>query len=276
MKISKIFNNNIVAAITSDKKEAIITGGGIGYGVKVGDVIDESKISKCYIMKNVKKDRLYQVLESTPVLYLEIAEAIVDKAKSALQKDVNDAVLAGLTDHIYFAIDRQKKGTYLPNLIQQEIKLMYPKEFDIGKWALRYLHAKTGVQLPPDEAGYIAIHILNATSETDADVGQILTFIKDVTDVVEETFSITIDKESFDYYRITAHLRYFYQRMMTMKQQELSDVEDMYDLLLHKHAKMSKFIRNIKEMLLEDYDYSCSTSEYVYLMMHMLRILQQS
>lgn len=276
MKISKVFNNNIVAAITPDKKEAIVTGNGIAFGAKVGDRIDERKISKCYFMKNAKKDRLYQVLESTPVLYLEIAEAIVDKAKQALNKDVNDAVLAGLCDHIYFAIDRQKKGTFLPNLIQQEMKLLYPKEFDIGTWSLRYIYTKTGVKLPDDEAGYIAIHILNAVSETDADVGQILVFIKDMSDVVEETFALTLQKESFAYYRMMAHLRFFYQRMTSSKKQDLSDIQDMYDLLLHKHQRMPKFIKNINFLLQDEYDYTCSTSEHVYLMMHILRILQQS
>ena len=275
MKITKIFNNNIVAATTPEKKEAIITGNGVGFGVKIGDVLNESKISKCYIMKNVKKDRLYQVLESTPVLYLEIAEAIVDRAKQTLAKDVNDSVLAGLTDHINFAIERHKQGNYLPNLIQPEIKLLYPKEFEVGKWAVRYIHAKTGVRLTNDEAGYIAIHILNATTQVDEDIGHLLTFIKDVTDVVEEVFMITLNKESFDYYRISAHLRFFYQRM-NQKQQELQDVEDMYQLLLQKHKKMARFIKTLDEMLWEDYDYTCNMSEHVYLMMHILRILQQT
>lgn len=275
MKISKIYNNNIVAAITSDKREAIITGNGIAFAKKIGEQVDEDKISKCYFMKNEKKDRLYQVLESTPVLYLEIAEAIVDKAKKSLQKEINDAVLAGLTDHIHFAIDRQKKGTFLPNLILQEMKLMYPKEFDIGLWALRYIHTKTGILLPDDEAGYISIHMLNAMSESNADVGHILVFIKDMSEVIEETFTMTLDKESFDYYRLMAHLRFFYQRMRDAKQQDVSDVNDMYDLLIHKHKKMEKLVKNIRALLQEEYDYTCVTSEYVYLMMHILRILQK-
>ena len=274
MKIIKVFNNNIVAAITSQKKEALITGAGIGFQKKAGDLVDESKITKCYYMQNMKKDRLYQLLESTPVEYLEMAEAILDKAKTVLKKDVNDSVLAGLCDHIHFAIERQKKGNYLPNLIQQETRMIYPKEFEIGLWALRMIQTRTGFQLPDDEAGYIAIHILNATSSEASDVGEILTFIKEVLDVVEETFHIRLKQDSLDYARITTHLKYFYQRMMTMEKVEMQDVEDMYQLLLKKHVDMQQCIDGIDMMLQEEYDYHCSSSEKVYLMMHVLKMLQ--
>ena len=54
MKIVKVFNNNIVAAITSTKKEALVTGAGIGFQKKTGDLLDESKITKCYYMQNMK------------------------------------------------------------------------------------------------------------------------------------------------------------------------------------------------------------------------------
>lgn len=272
MKIVKVFNNNIVAAITPNKKEALITGAGIGFKKKAGDVIDESKISKCYYMQNMKKDRLYQLLESTPVEYLEIAEAILEKAKEKLRKDVDESVLAALTDHIHFAIDRQKQGSYLPNLIQAETKVLYPEEFSIGLWAIRYIKAKTGIELPEDEAGYIAIHILNATIQLNQDIGEIITFIKDVIDVVEESLSVKLDKETMDYYRMTTHLKYFYQRMMKMQQNDIDDVDDMYELLLRKHPLMETCVSNIEAMLLEEYDYTCSTAEKVYLMMHILKI----
>lgn len=274
MKIIKVFNNNIVAAITPTKKEALVTGAGIGFKKKVGDDIDESKITKCYYMQNMKKDRLYQLLESTPVEYLEIAEAILDKAKEKLGKEVDESVLAALTDHIHFAIERQKQGNLLPNLIQAETKVLYPKEFAIGLWANRYIKARTGIELPEDEAGYIAIHILNATIQTNEDISEIITFIKDVLDVVEETLSVNIDKESMDYYRMTTHLKYFYQRMMTMEQSAMDDVDDMYELLIKKHEKMEICINEIEQMLLEEYDYTCSIAEKVYLMMHILKIFQ--
>lgn len=274
MKIIKVFNNNIVAAITPTKKEALVTGAGIGFKKKAGDDIDESKITKCYYMQNMKKDRLYQLLESTPVEYLEIAEAILDKAKEKLGKEVDESVLAALTDHIHFAIERQKQGNLLPNLIQAETKVLYPKEFAIGLWANRYIKARTGIELPEDEAGYIAIHILNATIQTNEDISEIITFIKDVLDVVEETLSVNIDKESMDYYRMTTHLKYFYQRMMTMEQSAMDDVDDMYELLIKKHEKMEICINEIEQMLLEEYDYTCSIAEKVYLMMHILKIFQ--
>ena len=216
---------------------------------------------------------MYLLLESTPVEYLEMAEAILDKAKAVLNREINESVLAGLTDHLHFAIDRQQKGNYLPNLIQQETRLIYPKEFEVGLWALRMIYTKTGIQLPQDEAGYIAIHILNASTQGDSDVGEILTFIKEVLDIVEGSCSLSLNRESLDYYRITTHLKYFYQRMMNMEKVEMRDVDDMYQLLLKKHQHMEVCISNIVCMLEEEYDYSCTKSEQVYLMMHILKML---
>lgn len=275
MKIIKVFNNNIVAAITPNKKEALLTGAGLGFKKKIGDSVDESKISKYYYMQNKKMNRLYQLLESTPVLYLEIAEAIVEKAKNVLKKDVDESVLAALTDHIYFAVERQKQGNYLPNLIQTETKVLYATEFSIGLWSLHYIQAKTGIQLMEDEAGYIAIHILNATVQANEDIAETITFIKDVVDVIENSLDIQIQRESLDYYRMTTHLKYFYQRMMKTEKKEFHDVVDMHALLLNKHEKMEDCITRIEQMLQEEYDYPCSIEEKVYLMMHILKILHQ-
>jgi transcriptional regulatory protein LevR len=43
-----------------------------------------------------------------------------------------------------------------------ETKRLYKDEFAIGKQALAMVKNKTGVSLPEDEAGFIALHIVNA------------------------------------------------------------------------------------------------------------------
>ncbi|WP_334300284.1 CAT RNA binding domain-containing protein, partial [Clostridioides difficile] len=41
MNIKKIFNNNVVVSSLEDGTEIIVTGAGVGFKKKVGDLIDE-------------------------------------------------------------------------------------------------------------------------------------------------------------------------------------------------------------------------------------------
>jgi len=51
LKIIKIFNNNSIAALSDELGDIILTGSGIGFQKKIGDLVDESHIEKTYIFK---------------------------------------------------------------------------------------------------------------------------------------------------------------------------------------------------------------------------------
>ena len=55
MVILKIFNNNSIAALSENKQDIIITGAGIGFGKKVGDIVDEGKIERKYVLQDEYK-----------------------------------------------------------------------------------------------------------------------------------------------------------------------------------------------------------------------------
>lgn len=82
-----------------------------------------------------------------------------------LGKRLNDSIYVSLTDHINFAIQRNQKGLDIKNALLWETKRLYKDEFAIGKEALVMVKNKTGVSLPEDEAGFIALHIVNAEPE---------------------------------------------------------------------------------------------------------------
>ncbi len=46
LKIIKIFNNNSIAALSDELGDIILTGSGIGFQKKIGDLVDESRIQK--------------------------------------------------------------------------------------------------------------------------------------------------------------------------------------------------------------------------------------
>ncbi|WP_416326741.1 PRD domain-containing protein [[Eubacterium] hominis] len=274
MKITKIFNNNLVATITPDKREALLSGTGIGFGKKTGDQVDHHKITSYYYMENQRKKLLYQIMETTPVIYLEIAEAILEKATMKLQKNIQESLLPGLVDHLYVAVMRAKQGKTVPNLILTETSVMYPMEYEVGKWALRYIKAHLGVDLPEDEAGFIAIHIQNAEDDSHEDVSDMLMFVKETIDILEETFHLKLDITKTDYLRLTSHLKFFYQRMMKLQTTTMVHVEDMYSMLLKKHRDLPLCMERLDRLLVQEYGYHSTLSEKVYLMMHILKMIQ--
>ena len=58
-------------------------------------------------------------------------------------------------------------------------------------WALKYIALKTGVHLPLDEAGFIAMHIINSRSQDHKNRWEeILTFSKQILHIIEVTMHI--------------------------------------------------------------------------------------
>ncbi len=161
LRINKILNNNAVVII-EEGTEKIVLGAGIAFQKGKNDLIQESKIEKIFILKNETK-QFQELLESLPESYITIAEEIISYAEEFLEVELNSHIHIALTDHLAFAIDRMKKGIAIRNRLLSEVKILYPKEYEIGVWAINQVEKKLGIQLPIDEAGYIGLHIHTGT-----------------------------------------------------------------------------------------------------------------
>lgn len=276
MKITKIFNNNSVATLAEDQTEMILTGSGIGFHKKVGDEIEEARIEKRYVIDTSKRNQFYKLFQNTPVVYLHMCEHIYDHASLQLQKELSNQMIIALTDHISFAIEREKQGIVMPNLLLNEIRVLYKKEYEISIWALAYIQEQTGVKLPMDEAGYIAMHIVNsAIGGSQNTAGEIITFSKGVLEIIRETFHIELKEDDPAYIRITTHLKYLAQRVLDQTEiKQLDEDDSMYYMLLHKHLHMQQCMDKIYTFVKEDFAYVLSRQEAVYVMIHILKILQ--
>ena len=163
MKIVKIFNNNAVATISKNKEDLILTGSGIGFQKKIGDEVDPGKIEKKYYYQGGENNAMFQFFMRTPVEYFKVSQEIMDIAARRLKVELKPQIIITLTDHIVFAIERLENKIELPNLVLPEIKTLYKEEYKIGLIGLGIVRRKIGVNLPEDEAGYIALHILHMT-----------------------------------------------------------------------------------------------------------------
>ena len=164
MQAVKVFNNNAVSVIMPDGREAILVGNGLGFGRRPGDVIDKSRVSKVYYVQNELQTKFLKMLDNVTPQVMQAAERI---SLAAEEQGIllSSKSTISLVDHISFALERVEKGTFLPNLMLSETRMLYPKEYAVGQRALELVRQFCGVQLPEDEAGYIALHLVAGAAD---------------------------------------------------------------------------------------------------------------
>ena len=75
VKVYKSINNNIVSAFDTEGREVVVIGKGIGYKAKEGMPIDDSKITKIFVMSSKDNlDKLKDLLVHLKKEYIEITE----------------------------------------------------------------------------------------------------------------------------------------------------------------------------------------------------------
>lgn len=271
MKIIKIFNNNIVAALSKEYGEIIVTGSGIGFQKRAGDVLDENKIEKTYLFHDKFKSRLEQTLAEVPIEYFEMADTIIKKASQELDVEFSDELFIAITDHISFAIKRFKENIILPNLLMSEIKTLYRNEYVVGLWAIDYVEKCTGIRLSDDEAGYIASHLVNFSLNYESNNAvKILSFTKDILSIIEKTMKVSLVENSNKYSRLSIHLKFLSERIFRNEEVNMEDTTDTIRSMFGINKKLELCIDRIEKRLLNLYDYQLSPDEKTYLCIHIL------
>ncbi|MCJ7691358.1 MAG: PRD domain-containing protein, partial [Clostridiaceae bacterium] len=184
MKIIKVLNNNLALAEDDQGNEVIVGGKAIGYDGKIGEKIKEEKIQKIYVLDNKNDTKEYvKLIENTPQKYIDITQKIIKDANEILQGKLHDQIFIILIDHINFAIQRYNEHVVIQNRLLWEVKKFYHKEFSIGKDSVDYINKTLGIQLPEEEAGNIAFHLVNAQSD-ERDMNSIVREVKMVKDIL--------------------------------------------------------------------------------------------
>ena len=273
MKIDKIINNNIVSAIEGDGKEVVVMGRGIGFGAKPGREIPEKKIEKIFRLDSQNNvDKLKELLANLPLEHIQASTEIINYAKSVLNRKLNPSIYLTLTDHINFAIDRFRQKMMFTNPLLNEIKTFYKEEYLIGEYAIAMIERKIGVTLPVDEAGFIALHIVNAEYNTAMrDTIDITNLIQNVVKIVKEYFNMEPDETSLNYQRFVTHLRFLAQRIVAG---ELLNSEngEFNTLISQMYPEEYACSLRIKDYIQEMYHHEVTEEETAYLSVHIKRM----
>lgn len=263
--------------MNQDGEEIILRGLGIGFKKKVKDFVEEAQIEKIYkIANSTTRNKLQELLADIPLEYVKTCTEIIEYAKEALKRQLNDNIYLTLTDHISFAIERMKNNQCYKNALLMEIKRFYPEEYAIGLYALDVIKSKLKVDLPIDEAGFIALHIVNAELDTKmSDMMHITELIHSTLDLIRSYYQIDLDEDSLYYDRLVTHLKFFGQRLFNNKVSRNEDAifQEMVKVQYPKDYECANLIRKYIE---ETYNKQINEEEMVFLTVHLRRITMPS
>ncbi len=269
MRIIKIFNNNIVATRSENGEEMILTGAGIGFQKKLGDLVSKDRIEKVYEVREDGKDRLYRLFGDTPMELIDAAQKIRDRAKDVLGIQMTMQALVGMIDHITYAVERKKSGLEIPNLMLHEIKSLYPEEFQVGLLGLQFIKDATGVLLSEHEAGYVTMHMVNASlGENKESISKIFLFTSGVVDIIEDIFDIDFDEDEISLARLNSHLKFLAKRILLKQPSTEDQVEEFYDMFMKKDKRYKAVEKKIKTFVYKNFHHEVTLQEMVYLMVH--------
>jgi len=269
VKIIKVFNNNIIAALSDLGQELILTGSGLGFQKKPGDLVEEQRIEKVYEVMEEGKERFYRLLKDTPVELINATERIRQRAKDELGISMTLNALVGMIDHITYAVERKKNGIEIPNLMLHEIKSLYQEEFVLGMEGLDEIEKATGVRLSEHEAGYITMHIVNASlGENKESITRIFQFTNGVVNIIEEVFDLDFSEDEIAAARLNSHLKFLAKRILLKQPTTEDQVEEFYDLFMRKNKRFKTVIKKISAFMTENFSHELTQQEAVYLMVH--------
>ena len=273
MEISKVLNNN-VAVVIENNEEKIVMGRGICFKKKTGDTIEPETIDKVFYLHNQEVlSRFKELVVDIPLEYLEIGEEIMDEARLSLGKALNDNIYISMVDHIYTAVVRAKDDILVKNALLWDIQRFYKEEYQIGKKTLEIIEKKTGVLLPNDEAGFIALHIVNGQLDEDVhDMYEITKIMQEIENIVRYHFKIEFNEESAYYYRFITHLKFFAQRLVEHKKQNKQE-DDLLEVVQVKYANAYQCVEKIAIYIKNQYNYELYDEEKLYLTIHIHRVV---
>ena len=271
--IEKVINNNIISAYEKSGVEVIVMGRGIGFKKKQGEVVPADQISKIFRIKSrTLTEQFKELLANMPLERVRISDEIISHAKDHLKLKLNQSIYVTLTDHINFAIERVSQGIEPQNALLWEIKRFYPQEFQLGIYALELIQDRLGILLPEDEAGFIALHFVNAEYGTDIrDAVKFPDQMQAIVDIVEHDLGILLDESSLHYERFVTHIKFLIQRIYR-KELLSSEDRELSLMMQRKYPREYQCSVKVAEYIMQATGSRLSEEEIMYLSVHIRRV----
>jgi len=249
-------------------------GCGVAFKKRRGDVVDEAKVDRLFTQDVSELSRRFgEMIAEIPEEYFEAAQSIIGNAKMRLGRNLDDNLYLTLTDHIHFSIERCRQGITIRNRLLFETKMLYREEFECACEAVSYLDKRFDVELPQDEAAFIALHLVNADSGASMDnTFQITRMVQGINSLIRNYFKIEIDTESLDYYRLMIHLKLFASRIVSGDGGTAVHDRRLFDMVRQQYAGSFACAKQVASFIQKMYGHHVSEDELMYLTIHLERV----
>ncbi|EUJ19523.1 transcriptional antiterminator BglG [Listeria aquatica FSL S10-1188] len=238
---------------------------------KRNDVVATNKIEKMFVMQD-ESEHFQELLKRINEEYFAVSEEIISYAEVTLPFKLSEHIHISLTDHLAFSIERLKEGIILQNRLLNEIKVLYEPEFKIGLWAINHIKERFGLDMPIDEAAYIALHIHTAkigAGDIHESVRQ-ASIISSMIEVITSSLRITLSGQDIAYERLITHLRFVLNRV---EKKELHTMDDEMLTMIKKKFEFSfNTAKKVADLLKENYKLLLPEAELGYIALHVERL----
>jgi transcriptional antiterminator len=272
-RVIKALNHNGVLAVDMDTyKEYILLGKGIGFGKKVNERMEAPEDAHIYLLqKETERGPSRELINEIAPEILEITNYIIVEAEKIFKK-VDQNILCPLADHIAYAIKRIKSNEQISNPLTQDIKALFPEEYEVARKGKDIIKEIEGVEINEDEIGYIALHIHSSLgNQKVSQAMQIAMLVRNCITSIEDSTGKTIDIESLSYNRLMSHIKYMAARILKGETIKL----DMNDYISERFPKSFEIAEGICKKLGRELKKDIKGVEIGYLAMHIERVFSE-
>lgn len=254
----------------------IVIGKGLVFQKHAGDLVDETRVEKCFTLQNPRvMTKLEQLIKDMPSIYLSISEEIVEMIRSESDLKLSENIYITLTDHISMSLEREKKGVILGNPFLIEIKQFYKKEFKLAEKAADIIKKHLGLDISEDEIGTITLHIVNASMNQNLEnTVKATRMIQDILNIVQECSECRFDEESLAYSRFVRHLQFLAKNLLEKRSKSERD-DFMFKITRLRFPEAAACVRRIKAHLEEAFGVSISEAEQGFLIYHIVNLTSE-
>ncbi len=277
MEILRVFNNNLVLALDEAGGEVILTGRGLGFQARPGQVIDETRVVRTFVPSDGRDpEHLAHLLSGIPPEHIQlVSDALSEVGLDAVGE--NPALVIAVADHVSFALRRVAIGMDLEYPLLAEVQHLYSDEYSRARDLLAAINARSTTQLPEAEAVGLALHLVNAGFAT-GDLSYTYTMtgaIQQMITVIEQAYGRRLDPGSVSVGRFVTHLRYLFVRIHQHRQ--LTEEHSAIGAAIRgAYPRAADAARRLAELLGLRLGAALTEDEVSYLALHIARLTTET
>ncbi|GBG97068.1 PRD domain-containing protein [Lactococcus termiticola] len=268
MRIIKILNHN-TALVVDGEEEKVAMGRGIAFGKKQGERLDIELAEKVYSLTGKGSDSL---LASLDPRLLDISHKTLAYAEEQLEAKLSDLSFVAIADHLSAALSRDQAELEVKNFLLWDIKRLFSRQFEVGRFALDLVEETFGVRLAEDEAGFVALHVINSSQTADA--SKLTKLMEEILTLIRFSLNQTFDEEDIYFQRFMTHLSFFAERILSQSgsRSDRAD-DDMLEMIRAKYPEAYAVSERLADYIESQYDYRPARDELLYLSIHLTRLI---